>query len=315
MVDQRQPQLDSGARDAVQEEIWLLGQPPLRHYLDYVVDMAVDGEAADLAELTAAWRSANDYYHELEQQEVGIADKVECRELPPSCVALAANVAAGDYFRHTFKTVPTSFGMVELDKLIVFQNHVSRNFIETLMGQLGPAPNADDLFHFCLPLQRENAPVQTQRVGSKRYVFRSDSTDFRFHEPVLLRADQICDYHSFGPIAGVVGLVVGFGSNLFNAIRFEDRLLLNNGYHRACALRQLGLTHAPCIIQTVTHLEELEVIAKPVVADDPDFYFNTARPPLLKDFFDPNIGVVWPVHKRVRMIEVNFEVRDYVLPE
>ncbi len=205
--------------------------------------------------------------------------------------------------------------MVELDKLIVFQLHVSRNFIQTLADQLGPDPSLEELFRFCLPLGRPNPPVQTQRVGSKRYVFRSDSTDFRFHDAVLLQPDQVRDYHAFGPLAGVVGIAVGFGSNFLNAIRVGDRLLLNNGYHRACALRQLGVTHAPCIIQTATRLDELELIGKPLIADDPDFYFNTARPPLLKDFFDPNIGKVWPVHKRVRMIEVNFEVRDYVLPE
>lgn len=205
--------------------------------------------------------------------------------------------------------------MVELDKLIAFQLHVSCNFIRDLVAELGPNPSVEALFRFCLPIERSNAPVQTQRVGSKRYVFRSDSTDFRFHDAVLLQPDQIRDYHSFGPLAGVVGLVVGFGSNYLNAIRVGDRLLLNNGYHRACALRQLGVTHAPCIIQTATLMDELELIAKPLIADDPDFYFNTARPPLLKDFFDPNIAKVYPVHKRVRMIEVNFEVRDYVLSE
>ncbi len=315
MLDQTQGRHEPDVCTAVQEEIWLLGQPPLRHYLDFVVDRVVDGANADIAALTQAWRTANDYYHELEQLEVGLADKVDCRELPPSCAALAAAVAASDHYRNTFKTVVPSFGMVELDKLVVFQNHVSRNFIDTLKARLRPNPSLEELFHFCLPLERQDASVHAQRVGSKRYVFRSDSTDFRFHEPVLLQADQIQDYHSYGPIAGVVGLVVGFGSNLLNAIRVGDRLLLNNGYHRACALRELGITHAPCVIQTVTHLDELEVIAKPLIADDPDFYFNTARPPLLKDFFDPNIGKVWPVRKRVRMIEVNFEVRDYVLAE
>jgi hypothetical protein len=109
--------------------------------------------------------------------------------------------------------------------------------------------------------------------------------------------------------------VVGFGSNFLNVIRVGKRLLLHDGYHRACALRRLGITHAPCIIQSVTHPDELDIVAKRRVAEDPEFYFHTARPPLLKDFFDPKIGKVLPVHKLVRMIEVSVEVRDYLVPE
>jgi hypothetical protein len=97
-------------------------------------------------------------------------------------------------------------------------------------------------------------------------------------------------------------------------IRVEKRLLLHNGYHRACALRAMGITHAPCIVQTVTRPDELDLTAKAAVTEDPAFYFGTARPPVLKDFFDPKIRKKLPVHKQVRMIEVNFEVRDYLVP-
>jgi hypothetical protein len=90
-------------------------------------------------------------------------------------------------------------------------------------------------------------------------------------------------------VARAVGLVVGFSTNFFNVVRDDKRLLLHNGYHRACALRALGITHVPCVIQTVTRRDELDLIAKDNVAEDPAFYFAACRPPLLKDFFDPRI--------------------------
>jgi hypothetical protein len=287
----------------------------LRRYLNYVKEMVVDGTTADPAALTDEWRTANDYYHELEQLEVGIAYHVAYRDLAPSFTSLARELEADSSYRHTFDIVPTRLSMVELDKLIVFQPHINRNFIQALVSRLGPSPDPEVLFRFCLPLGRPDAPVQIRRVGSKRYVFHSDSTDFRFHEPILLRPDQIRDYDSFGPIASIVGLVFGFGSNFLNAICVGKRLLLHNGYHRACALRGLGITHAPCIIQTVTRMDELEMIAKAAIVEDPDFYFNTARPPLLKDFFDPKIRKVLQIYPQVKMVEVNFEVKDYVLPK
>jgi hypothetical protein len=300
---------------STQEEIWLLGQPPLRRYLGFVEEMAVGGDVADRSALVDEWRKANDYYHELEESEAGIANQVECRDLDPALAALAEEIKGDARYRHTFDSVPTQFGMVELDRLVVFQTRVVRPFVDDLTSRLGPAPSPETLFRFCLPPVHPEAPVRIRRVGSQRYVFSSESSDFRFHEPVLLGPEQVRDYHSFGPIAGIVGLVVGFGSNLLNVIRADDRLLLHNGYHRACALRALGITHAPCIIQTVTRRDELDIVAKREIADDPAFYFKAARPPLLKDFFDPKIRKVLRVHRRVKMIEVNFEVRDFIVLE
>jgi len=315
MVERQTGNSTANENKATCEEIWLLGHPPLRRYLDFVEDTVIGGATMDRAALTDEWRAANNYYYELRESEAGIADQVECRDLDPAVAPLAAEVMADPRYRHTFDTVPTSFGVVELDRLVVFQTHVSRDFIEALKSPLGPAPDASALFRFCLPLGRPEAPVRIQRVGSKRFVFTSNSSDFRFQEPVLLRPDQIRDYDTYGPIAGVVGLVVGFGSNFLNVLRGDNRFVLHNGYHRACALRELGITHAPCIIQTVTCRDEIDIVAKRVIAQDPGFYFKHARPALLKDFFDPRIRKVLPVHKTSKMIEVNFEVRDFEVLE
>jgi hypothetical protein len=296
-------------------EIWLLGLPPLSRLLEFVDDAVVEDVRVDRVELTDQWRAANDYYQELERREAGIANQGDHRELDSGLVSLAAQVKSHPSYRRTFDTLPTSFGMVELDRLIVDQRHVTLNFIEALRATIGPAPDPTALFRICMPLEPPEAPVQIRRVGSRRYVFRCDSTDLRFHEPALLRPEQANGYESFGAIAGIVGLVVGFGSNFLNAVRVGNRILLNNGYHRACALRALGITHAPCVIQTATRIDELQVSVKSRVADDAEFYFESARPPLLQDFFDPKIRKVLPIRKRVRLIEVNFEIRDFLVAE
>jgi hypothetical protein len=299
------------------EEIWLLGQPLLRNYLDFVQESVVGGSTMSRALLTDEWRAANDYYEELAKSEAGIADSVQCMDLDPRLNSLAEAVRADTRYCHTFDSLPTRLGMVELDKLVVYQTHVTGTFIQALKQRLGPNPAASSLFRFCLPLETPDTPVQIQRVGSKRYVFRSESTDFRFQESMLLRPDQITGYENYGPIAGVAGVAVGFGSNFLNVIHDDDnqRLLLHNGYHRACALRALGITHAPCIIQTVTRRDELDISADSDVAKSPGYYFNAPRPPLLKDYFDPKIRKVLPVKKMIRMVEVNFEVKEFWLTE
>lgn len=298
-------------RDVLRDEICLLGQPPLRRYLNFMRDQVVGGENADRRALVDEWRRVNDYYGELEESEAGIADEIEVRDLDPALAPLVAEAMADPRYRYTFDSFPTSFAWVELDRLVIYQTHVTQQFVETLKSRLGPAPDPESLFRFCLPPERPAVPVEIRRVGHERYVFTCESTDFRFLDAVLLRPDQIRDYDSAGPISGVVGLVVGFGSNFLTAIRHENRLVLHNGYHRACALRALGITHAPCIIQTVTRRDELQVAAKRNVAEDPAFYFVARRPPLLKDFFDPRIRKVLRVHKTLTTIEVNFEVQEH----
>jgi hypothetical protein len=304
------PDLSAAAgQDPNAEIVWLLGQPHLGDYLDFVKHKAVGGDAVDPTRLADEWRAANDVYYELEQSEAGLADTAERLSLDPSLRPLVAQLHADPYYRATFDTLPAVVEMVELDKLIVSQTHVASLFSEARACALGPRPEPEALFRFCLPLERDNPPVRIQRLASDRWLFTSPSTDLRAHEPALLRQGQLADFASFGPIAGVIGLIVGFGSNFLTAIRSDDRMVLHNGYHRAYSLRALGLTHAPCIVETVTRKDELRVAAGGSVSEDPEFYFRAARPPLLKDFFDPRLAKRFAVRPMETAVEVEFKMR------
>lgn len=304
-----------GRKKADNPQIWLLGHPPLSRFLEFAEDTVVEGAIVDRAALTAEWRAANEYYEELERTEAGVANRCEHRELDPALASLAAQVKLHPSYGRTFDLLPTSFGMVELDRLIAYQNYLELDFVDALKARIGPAPDLAALFRFSFPLDDPPPPVQVQRVGSRRYVFRCESTHFRFREPALLPADQTNGCESFSAVAGIVGLVVGFRSNFLNVVRVGNRMLLNNGYHRAYALRTLGITHMPCVIQTATHIDEVQLTVNRRVAADAGFYLESVRPPLLKDFFDPRLRKVMPTRKRVRQIEVDFEIRDSLVPE
>jgi hypothetical protein len=111
-----------------------------------------------------------------------------------------------------------------------------------------------------------------------------------------------------------VGVAVGFGSNFLNAIHVENRLILNNGSHRAYALRDLGFTHAPCIVQFVSSRDELDVVASGDLKEHPDLYVRNPRPPLLKDYFEPKLRKIASVRRRLRQVTVKFEVDEAFVP-
>jgi hypothetical protein len=291
-----------------QREVWLLGQPPLSSYLRFM--KTAIGVARRPSELVDEWRTANDYYGELETAEAGIADKIEVLPLDPKLQSLADLVSADPRFDRASDPLPWRFAMVELDKLIVGHPYLNEDHKEKIQRRIGPSPSPEALFRFCQPLDREEAPVHVRMIGSQRYLFWSPSTDFRFQEAVLLKPDQVPGYQPIGPLGSIVAIMVGYGSNFLLAVQSDNRLMLQNGHHRAYALRGLGITHAPCIVQTVTRLDELKLVARRAVAEDPAFYFVSKRPPILKDFFDPKIRRVYRVPRAVNAIEVTFEVND-----
>ena len=298
------------APQAPSSELWLLGQPPLSRLLEFVESAVVDGERFDRQSLTAAWRAANDRWQALERSEAGMANAGAHRELDTALQPLADDVRSHPNYRQSFNTLPTEFAMVDLDHLIVDQQHVTQTFVDRVAERARREPDGPSLFRLCMPLAAPETPVSIQKVGSRRYVFKSRSLDFRFHDAHLL-APQVQD--SFGPVAGIVGLVVGYGCNFLNVVRVGKRVLLANGYHRAVGLRAAGVRFAPAVMQTATRIDELQVSVKSRIADAAEFYFESARPPLLRDFFDAQLTTLLPTRPRMRQIEVSFECKDHLV--
>ena len=298
------------------ELVWLLGQPHLSEYLDFVATKVVGGDRMDPRKLADEWRAANDLYYELEQQEAGIADACECRAVGKAMKPLVDAVRTNAWFRESFDNLPVSFRLVELDKLVVSQVHVERSFTASLGKTLGAKAGDEALFNFCLPVERPMPPVRMQRLSGDRYLFTCPSTDFRAHRPRLLRGAEMAGLTSpIGPAAAAVAIMIGFGSNFLSAVRSGKRILLHNGYHRAFTLRSLGFTHAYCIVEDVTRKDELKVAADEDVAADPEFYFAARRPPVLKDFFDPRLAKVLPILPMESVIEVEVKVRSSTATE
>jgi ParB-like nuclease domain len=133
-------------------------------------------------------------------------------------------------------------------------------------------------------------------------------------ESVLLRPEQVMDHPSLGPVVGFVGVVVGFGSNYLNAIASDGRLVLNNGHHRAYALRQLGVTHVPCVVQKVTTRQELAVVGAGALLRNPEAYLTAPRPPVLKDYFDPRLSRTVRLVPTKKHVQVSFTIEEKELP-
>lgn len=302
---------DFASVDANASLIWLLGQPHLEEYLSFVASKVVGGDAILPIELADEWRTANDHYYALEQAEAGDADRIKTRPLPKALTTLADEVRANRYYQAIFDALPTTIEMVEIDRLVMWQGQVADRFA-TLRGEmLGRTPSPDALFRFCLPLQRDLPPVSIRRLSADHYQFVSDATDFGAQVPQFLPDGLLDTLKATGPLTAALTIPIGFGANFLSAIRSDNRILLHNGYHRAYALRALGIRYAPCIVQTVTRRDELKYAADPRVAGDPAFFFRADRPPLLRDFFDPKLAKRLQVMPIQTVVDIQVSVTSH----
>jgi len=166
------------------------------------------------------------------------------------------------------------------------------------------------VFHFALPLQPEQPQFHLMQNAQNMYTMVSPSTDFRFLEAKILRPQSIPSFDSTGRPVAILGLAIGYGSNFLNVIHAENRLILGNGSHRAYALRDLGISQIPCLIQRVTRREELELVASADLSSSPDRYLKSPRPPMLRDYFDPALRKIVQVYRKNRVVRVQFGIEQ-----
>ena len=213
----------------------------------------------------------------------------------------------------TFDTVPVAFGLVPLDTLIVSQYSMTQAVVDRIAAA-HPAPiSPKRLAELCLPLKAPAADFRLAGRSDKAFTFVSDAHDMRFLDAQViepLNAQQ-------GPVMGhpqaVVALGVGFSANLLNAVRYNGRIALNNGHHRALALRAMGLTHAPCLIQPCASMEDVQQAASTEILHNADLYFNAPRPPLLRDFDKPFLTHSFAAPRMHRVLTLKLDVQRRLL--
>jgi hypothetical protein len=289
-----QPQL----RD---EHLFLAGRPPMGEFIGFVEQTAQD-RSLDRRQLANEWRAANDRIGALESDERGIADGATTIPVGGSLTELREATLSNEAIRRSFEIVPFDVALVDLDRVVVFQKHINLEYVRVLRA--AEALDEVGIFNACIPLTNEvRAPVGFNQLAQNAFSFVSPSTDLRLLDIVPLAPEQISGYVPGGPLVGAIGVTVGFGSNCLGVIEAEGRMILNNGSHRAYALRDAGVKVVPCIVQRVSRRDELEAIGGGDLAANPDRYLKDERPPMLKDYFDDELI------KRANVPRQNWQVR------
>jgi hypothetical protein len=293
---------------------WLLSGPRhLDEWLNEAEALGASGLVPDRSALAETWRAGQAEYARLAEAEAGAADRVTIRPLPKSMARHIAQLIELEGVRRTFDTVPVAFGLVPLDALIISQYSMTQAVVDRITAD-HPAPiSPKRLVELCLPLKAPAANFRLAGRSERAFTFTADAHDMRFLDAQVIEPVNIQQAPVMGHPQAVVALSVGFSANLLNTVRFNGRIALNNGHHRAIALRALGLTHVPCLIQPCASMEDVQQAASSEIVHNADLYFDSPRPPLLRDFDNPLLAHPFASPRRRRVLTIKVDVQRHLL--
>jgi hypothetical protein len=264
----------------------------------------------DEGHLAHLWRQAVAEYDRLSRAEAGAADNPGLKPLSRAAQVHADAVLDSPAVRQTFSTVRVHICLVELGRLVVSQYSVTQQNIDRLNSGWRGRPSPIQLARICLPNHGGDAPFKLAFADERRFEFVSDAHDMRFIGARVLMPHQIPQLAVRGHAQAVVALAVGFSVNVLNVVYFNRRMVLNNGHHRAYALWKAGVTHVPCLVQACETAEEMQQAGTHEVVDNADLYFESPRPPLLRDFDNPLLAHAFEVPRKQRRVSLTVEAHS-----
>lgn len=265
-------------------------------------------------EVMSAWRTLQPTVAELIEREAGLPDTVRMTAIPEHLRVQVASIESDPLFQKTFKLLPITFELVEVDKLIAPQRTVNLDYVERLRASYPASPTMNDLIGICVSPKRKMDPIQHLELGPNTHVFSSPNSDIRLLGSFVkeLVQDDLRYAEGGGLPAAAIITFVGYGGSPVNVLKFGDRIVLNNGFHRVFSLRSLGVEQIPVVVQ---HVQNFQLEFPPAVAGLPrEYLLGAPRPVLIKDFFEPDFAITIRVQERLRVITVAVSHNQHDVP-
>lgn len=265
----------------------------------------ISEDVQNLDKILTEWKKATELLRKIESQEQGFADNNLPEDL--AMTPKLKEIESNPLFKNTFSAVPFEFKLVEIDRLVAPQRRVSLDYVDTLLKRLPQNPTMDDLIDFCISPQQSVPIPKNLQVSETAFSFSSPSADFRFLGGFLkdsLKEDDLKHCLSGGLPVGAMILFIGYGAGSINVIHANNRIILNNGFHRVYALRKKGIKKIPAVVQNVGNVA-LEM-PPAILGLSTDYLLKHPRPVLVKDFFEQQLTTILRLKNTIRSVRVQW---------
>lgn len=271
-------------------------------------------EITDLPNTLNSWLQARTKLQQIVNQEQGIVNNATTYDIGNN--QKLKELKDDPLFQNTFSNSPIEFKMVDIDNLIAPQRHVYLEHVNSIEEKIPDNPSVDDLIDICLPLKQEPPVPKATQTNPTTWIFSSPSPDFRFlggHLKDKITEDDLRYTKVSGFPIKAITLFVGYGGSSVNVLEANNRLVLNNGFHRVYALRRKGITRIPVVVQKIVNVE-LE-FPKQILGLTKGYLLGNPRPILVKDFFTDGLTKEFKRKKMITTVQatatgggVTFEV-------
>lgn len=273
------------------------------HVANTVRTYCIPEEVRNLPNTITAWQQARTALEQITAREAGIVNNAQTYDI-------AQNQKLNDLqndalFQKTFSATPIAFRMVDIDTLITTQRQVYLDYVDEIENRIPDSPSINDLIDICLPIRPTPPEPKVTQIGTGAWIFSSPSPDFRYVGGYLkeqITEDDLRLTNVSGFPVKAITLFVGYGGSPINVYQANNRLVLNNGFHRVYALRRKGITRIPAVIQQVAN-PELE-FPKEILGLTRDYLLNDPRPILVKDFFTNGLTREFRRKKMITTVQV-----------
>lgn len=282
--------------------------------LQYLRTQSLKQDQELIPSIMRAWEELQPRVHDLMQREGALADTISVVPVPDAHHDRLNAFAADPLFQKTFHALPSSFAIVDADKLIAPQRTVNLDYVRRLAAGFPKSPTLEQLIGICVSPTRTMDPIQHLELGPNAHVFSSPNADIRILGSFVkdLKAEDL-QYAVMGglPTAAVITFV-GYGGSPINVLRAANRVILNNGFHRVYALRTIGVREIPVVLQEIRN-SQLEF--PPVVAGLPrEYLLGAARPVMIKDFFEADFAITLRMQNRIRQVTIGINSSQHDVP-
>jgi len=271
-------------------------------------------EVARYPEILGKWQDLQPAIQALQHTEAHLPDQSLLDPLPSELLPRLEEIAGDPLIEKSFAAIPFSFAAVEIDKLVAPQRSVNLEYATRLKKAFQERLSLVDLVEICLSPRREMPPIQHLEVAGNTHVFSSQNLDVRFLGAFFKTlSSEDLQFADFGGIpAAAIITFVGYGSAPVNVFRVDNRLVLGNGFHRVFALRSLGVTKIPVLVQ---HVRNWQLEFPPALSGLPrEYLLGAPRPVLMKDFFQDGFSIVLRAKQRVKAVMLQQAVNQVDVP-
>lgn len=308
-----------------EEKLFLLGFMPMNEISGLVVGEL--GESVDLKRIKELWLPKTKEAQQLVQTDKRLLDDEKLKEivkdLDPKYENKIKEVKEKLDLNPFWQANKYSIKLVKIDELITLQGGVNLDRANKLSKNISKNATMEQLIDYTIDMDRKPELIHHHQISNNAILFSTDNHDVRPGKIEVRQIPKDIDQDiSKENIPAVVlpvmeGDAVIYCLKTFNFVPLPNGtqkknyyLRIQNGLHRAYALRSLGIEYMPCLVVEPTSLAEAGLITGQWTPERRAQEVSI-RPPLMKDFFNSNLTEKFDVRKTKMCIKVEWKIEKF----